>query len=854
MTVSKYVLAWALAVLTTAGCAAGGVPDDPARGLAAAAGTDLGPRDCAADPLEVSPGTDALARALAHYARGRILMAEREHALATRELEAASRLAPGVARIWRHLGVARFDAGDNEGAAEALDAALELDPEDAAALFFRGRAARTSAGDRDAGTFFARLLASAPEESPYRILAHYYLARTRQEQEDVEGAIENLQALIDQLREPRPVFRRFPEIYMLYRGQGQLREMLARLYLARGDTEEAIGLLEEILGQRPDQTELMDLLLRAHAQRRAFAEARKVARRLIDLDPEAALGYERLVETYRAEDRLADAAPELEDLRRKFPESRVIAFQLAVVYEATGRKDKAEALYAKLSRDRAEGPAPTDIAAALRLAELYGSQGRPVQALEVLGAAMTGRRTESAVLVRAAKLIDSLAEPQKTYEEAQRLVADDVKVHGPFVLVGMLAERLRRSTDAIALYEKALEREPKAAIAYSRKADLLIQAGLLKDALGVYRSALEAGLNIPLFRRKMGMILEHDGHYEEALIHYRQARDGAPDDKPTRYMIVGVLLRLGRAEEAEKELNELLSRFPTEVDAYNQLAGLYLAEDRVEEAEKAVTHAQALEPDSTVSRGLLAEVRYRQQRFEEAETLAREILKARPGRHEVHRLLVHALAARERFEEAIRELRSMLAAEPENIGWRYLLSGLYQQAGDTDSAERELLLILRTRPDHAPSNNDLGYLWAERGVNLQRAERMIRAALETQPDTPAYLDSLGWVQYKRGQFEDAVRTLAKATELAPDLDAVLWDHLGDAYWRLSRTAEAAGAWKRALDLLGEGTSDAMSVDPDRVRDKVRRLEEGKTPRVAPLAPAETLEQDPDVSGPASDQP
>ena len=75
----------------------------------------------------------------------------------------------------------------------------------------------------------------------------------------------------------------------------------------------------------------------------------------------------------------------------------------------------------------------------------------------------------------AAQIIERLPDPAKVLQDAQRLVPDENRNYAPFVLVGMLAEQAKRPDDAMALYDKAIAREPKASIAYWRKADLLIR-------------------------------------------------------------------------------------------------------------------------------------------------------------------------------------------------------------------------------------------------------------------------------------------------------------------------------------------------------------------------------------------
>ena len=120
-------------------------------------------------------------------------------------------------------------------------------------------------------------------------------------------------------------------------------------------------------------------------------------------------------------------------------------------------------------------------------------------------------------------------------------------------------------------------------------------------------------------------------------------------------------------------------------------------------------------------------------------------------------------------------------------------------------------------------------MWAERGVKLQEAEALIRTALKAKPESPPYLDSLGWVLYKQGKFEDAAKALEDAAKAEPESDPLMWDHLGDAYWRLSRPKDAAKAWETAAKIIkarGEADGDA---DLKRVEGKVQSVEAGQEP-------------------------
>ena len=93
--------------------------------------------------------------------------------------------------------------------------------------------------------------------------------------------------------------------------------------------------------------------------------------------------------------------------------------------------------------------------------------------------------------------------------------------------------------------------------------------------------------------------------------------------------------------------------------------------------------------------------------------------------------------------------------------------------------------------------NYLGYSWVEQGVNFGRAREMIETAVQARPRDGFIIDSMGWVLYQFGKYEEAVVQLERAVSLEPG-DPVINDHLGDAYWLVGRENEARFQWNRAL--------------------------------------------------------
>ena len=139
-------------------------------------------------------------------------------------------------------------------------------------------------------------------------------------------------------------------------------------------------------------------------------------------------------------------------------------------------------------------------------------------------------------------------------------------------------------------------------------------------------------------------------------------------------------------------------------------------------------------------------------------------------------------------------------------------SKLQDKAGMVRESIRSFENLLKARPEDASLLNALGYSLADRNQKLPRAEQLIRKALESSPDNPAFLDSLGWVRFRRGDVAGAIPHLERAYRIFPD--AEIASHWGEALWVSGKQSEARSLWARSL---------ARSPDSKALRATIERL-------------------------------
>ncbi len=127
-------------------------------------------------------------------------------------------------------------------------------------------------------------------------------------------------------------------------------------------------------------------------------------------------------------------------------------------------------------------------------------------------------------------------------------------------------------------------------------------------------------------------------------------------------------------------------------------------------------------------------------------------------------------------------------------------------------------------PKHAEAYNYVGYMYAERGQNLDEAIQLIGKALDLEPENGYFIDSLGWAYYQQGRYPEALKELKRAVVKTKEPDPVIYEHLGDALIKNGLDEDALAAWEKALKL--DPAADGVKKKVDDLKDHQRRVKGG----------------------------
>ena len=209
-----------------------------------------------------------------------------------------------------------------------------------------------------------------------------------------------------------------------------------------------------------------------------------------------------------------------------------------------------------------------------------------------------------------------------------------------------------------------------------------------------------------------------------------------------------------------------------------------------------------------------------EKKYDEAAKVLKKLLKDNPKNFQVLFNLGDVLRISNNQEDAIRyyneAINSIFYDSEKYWPVYYALAISYDRNNEWPKAEENLEKALKISNRNPQVLNYLGYSWLKSGTNIDKAAALILEAYEKEPNDGVIMDSLGWVYFKTGDYDNAILYLEKASELNPQ-NAVISDHLGDAYWQGGRKNEAIFLWKQALNQK----EDEEDINKKKIKNKIR---------------------------------
>jgi len=192
----------------------------------------------------------------------------------------------------------------------------------------------------------------------------------------------------------------------------------------------------------------------------------------------------------------------------------------------------------------------------------------------------------------------------------------------------------------------------------------------------------------------------------------------------------------------------------------------------------------------------------RQGKIQEARELIRNQLENSPADARMKTMAeAQLLRDNKQFSEAYQLLSQASERSADDIDLAYDLAMVAEKLGKIEEMERLLRMVISSKPDYHPAYNALGYSFADRNMRLTEARELVLKALDLAPGDPFIMDSLGWVEFRSGNFEESRRILQSAFDIKPDAEIAA--HLGEVLWAMDRKTQALTIWKEGKKLNAE---------------------------------------------------
>ena len=553
-------------------------------------------------------------------------------------------------------------------------------------------------------------------------------------------------------------------------------------------------------------TPAKDLLLRPDGEHKADALAHFVEgmsfeengemdkalaayRKVLDVDPGQANLASRVAALLTRQDDFPEAIDVLKDAIKANPNASGPLLQLAFIYTKYLRRTGQAIDYV----NRAIALDPHNIDAYERLCEIALGAGDEKKALQSLDRATEIKSDDPTFWARLGKLYASIVfRPDRPAKP----------------------EEIARVND---IFKKAADRAGN-------------DSAALKDVADYYASTQQIKEAIPLYLR----LLELE-----------------PDDINAREKLATGFVLTNQREKAVEMLEAIIKEHPEKYQPYDLLAGLLDDAARALEREKKSDQAKAMfakaaanyEQSLIINPGRaspylhLAELLLGPlKQNERAVKVLSEARQHFPQTPEIvyylgiaQREAKHFQEAVATFEEALHEAEAE-GAEIANARFYFDYGAAAEQAGLHDKAADLFRKSIAVDPANAAdAYNYLAYMWAERDTHLDEAEQMIKLALQADPNNGAYIDTLGWLEFRQGKFDQALSDLLRAAQKLTREDPVVLEHVGDACAKLNKPAQALDAWQKALNLDPQNKKLADKIDNAKTK-----MSKGQPPNANPI--------------------
>jgi len=627
---------------------------------------------------------------------------------------------------------------------------------------------------------------------------------------------------------------------------------LGELYLLGNQPSKARQQADSLLVSAPENTEALILRGRSLINEKRYQEGAAELKKAIELDPknmdpyiDLALAYVLANDTAAAEAALKQALTinprstkillALGDLRvtagkpdqaeiiykqalEIAPDDEQIYLKFVRFYQHVGKPEKIETTLQTLASIR-----PQDEKPHILLGDFYTWLGQPDKALVSYQRAT---QLNTASTVARDKLISHYLGTGKT-SEAEAKVKDILEKDKKDLMGRFFDARIRLAKndvdEAITLFQGVVKDEPNFSPAHHFLGVAFLQKRQLVQARDAFAEAVKLNPNLPDSRTALAQIYLVEGSADlaieqaQAVIQLNPRNVQAAIIAGDAYLLKGDTAKskqifeaiakalpnepvgphsLGLVARAEKNdakalayFEEALSKKPTAIDPLMQIVQIKIAQGKSNEALKRVTKQLEASPNNPLLYNLLGQLWMQAKDTDQAEMAFKKAIELDNSILASYMNLGQLYQQAGKLDQAAQEYEAVLQKNSTVASAHILLGIIHERRKEYRKAQAQYEQALKLNPKFAPAANNLAWLMAEQGADLDVALSYAQTAREQKPDDPNIADTLGWIYYKKNAYLLAVNLLKEAAEKLPN-EPVVQFHYGMAQYKNGTSAGA----------------------------------------------------------------
>ncbi|UCB53696.1 MAG: tetratricopeptide repeat protein [Thiotrichales bacterium] len=478
----------------------------------------------------------------------------------------------------------------------------------------------------------------------------------------------------------------------------------------------------------------------------------------------------------------------------KTPDARVAARATYIAVYGERYQDALDLL------ERWERLDPDDVDVPRMYAITYLKLGQPLEAAAYIQSILDtveGNGHEKALAVK--RLLAKESNTADGLVVLDALTKADTSNQHMLILQARYAAQLERYDEALVLLDRVLEIDPTLADVHIIKARILAAQGKQEQAMGLIAMVLMEQPENDHLRLQYARMLVEQRQFNQAKAQFNLLLKNDPENAEILLSLGLLNIETGELDQAADHLTHLVN-----IGQKANIANYYLgriAQNR-EQHKIAISYYLKVNSGDYVFdakmriAGLFARLGRVDEGLRQLEVLA-ENQTTWALRVRAYLAQGEILASKQRYAEGLEMYSRALQQKPDDADLLYARALMAEKVDRIDITEADLLKLLSAQPENANALNALGYTLADRTERLEEARDYIKRAAELVPDDPAILDSLGWVSYRLGNMQDALKWLGMAFERLEDAEIAA--HYGEVLWKNNRKEEAEKVWQIGLE-------------------------------------------------------